>query len=106
MAGLLDGLAPWPAVDFSAFGPVETQPLSKIQAYVAAHLGRNWVAIPHVTHQDEADVTALEEQRRSLAAAGGPKLTPVPLLVKALARALALLGACAVPAGSGRPGPQ
>lgn len=88
MSRLLDGLAPWPTGDFSAFGEVEACGLSKIQKYVAANLGRNWVAIPHVTHHDEADVTELEEQRRHLVAEGGPKLTPVPLLVMALARAL------------------
>jgi len=89
MHGLFDNLAPWPVGDFSVFGEIEKRPLSKIQKYVAAHLGRNWVAIPHVTHNDDADVTDLEARRRALAAEGGPKLTPVPLLVKALANALA-----------------
>jgi pyruvate dehydrogenase E2 component (dihydrolipoamide acetyltransferase) len=55
---------------------------------VGSFLGRNWVAIPHVTHQDEADVTELEERRRVRNARGGPKITPVPLLVKAMAAAL------------------
>lgn len=89
MNNLLDGLAPWPQADFAAFGPVETRKLSKIQRLVGAFLGRNWVAIPHVTHQDDADVTAMEARRLAHNAAGGTRLTPVPLLVKAMASALA-----------------
>ncbi len=89
MTGLLDGLAPWPQADFAAFGPVQTRKLSKIQKLVGAFLGRNWVAIPHVTHQDDADVTDLEARRLAHnSAGGGVKLTPVPLLVKAMASAL------------------
>lgn len=89
MSDLLAGLAPWPAVDFSAFGEVEQKPLSKIQKFVAAFLGRNWVAIPHVTHNDDADVTDLEARRQAHNMQGSTKLTAVPLLVKALAEALA-----------------
>ncbi|ASG22229.1 2-oxo acid dehydrogenase subunit E2 [Nitrospirillum viridazoti] len=88
MSALLEGLAPWPETDFAAFGPVETRKLSRIQALVGAFLGRNWVAIPHVTHQDEADITELEQRRRDRNAAGGPKITIVPLLVKAMAAGL------------------
>lgn len=89
MTEFLKTLAPWPAVDFSEFGEVERKPLSRIQKFVAAFLGRNWVTIPHVTHNDDADITALEARRKALAAEGGAKLTPVPLLVKAMADALA-----------------
>lgn len=88
MSELLSNLAPWPTGDFSVFGEVETVPLGKIQRFVAANLGRNWVAIPHVTHNDDADVTLLEERRQAFNAKGGVKLTPVPLLVKAMADAL------------------
>ena len=88
MSSLLDGLAPWPKADFAEFGPIETRKLSKIQRLVGSFLGRNWVAIPHVTHQDDADVTELEERRQARNAAGGLKITPVPLLVKAMAAAL------------------
>lgn len=89
MSNLLDGLAPWPTGDFSAFGEVEIKPIGKIQKFVASFLGRNWVAIPHVTHQDEADITALEERRKASNATGGAKLTIVPILVKVIADALA-----------------
>ncbi|HYH43639.1 MAG TPA: biotin/lipoyl-containing protein, partial [Burkholderiales bacterium] len=53
-------LAPAPAIDFSKFGPVTTQPLSRIKKLSGAFLHRSWVTIPHVTQQDEADVTDLE----------------------------------------------
>lgn len=89
MSELLQNLAPWPVVDFTEFGPVTRKPLSRIQKFVASFMGRNWVAVPHVTHNDLADITDLEVRRKALTAAGGPKLTPVPLLVKALADALA-----------------
>lgn len=88
MSDLLANLAPWPTGDFSVFGEVEIVPLGKIQRYVAASLGRNWVAIPHVTHNDDADVTQLEVRRKARNAEGGAKLTPVPLLVKSMADAL------------------
>jgi len=92
MSDLLAGLAPWPVGDFSVFGEVEIVPMNKIQKYVAANMGRNWVAIPHVTHNDDADITAFEERRKAFNAQsstrGGTKLTPVPLLVKVIAEAL------------------
>ena len=56
-------LLPWPKVDFTKFGPVETKPLSRIKKISAANLHRNWVMIPHVTSHEEADITELEEFR-------------------------------------------
>ena len=88
MSDLLEGLAPWPQGDFSVFGEIEVRKVGKIQKLVGSFLGRNWVAIPHVTHQDEADVTDLEERRKAHNAKGGTRLTVVPLLVKVLADAL------------------
>src|SRR5688500_5477499 len=46
-------LAPMPEVDFSRFGPVQTQPLSRIKKLAGSFLHRNWVTIPHVTQHDE-----------------------------------------------------
>jgi len=54
-------LLPWPKVDFEKFGPVERLALTRIQRISAPNLARNWVMIPHVTHNDEADITELEE---------------------------------------------
>jgi pyruvate dehydrogenase E2 component (dihydrolipoamide acetyltransferase) len=88
MSNLLDGLAPWPAEDFSVHGAVEVKKLSRIQKLVGSFLGRNWVTIPHVTHNDDADVTDFEQRRKDFNAKGGTKLTPVPVLVKVLADGL------------------
>jgi pyruvate dehydrogenase E2 component (dihydrolipoamide acetyltransferase) len=84
-------LAPWPQVDFAAFGPVEVVPLPKIQKIVSATLARNWVMIPHVTHHDEADITELESVRRNLSTKVGGKVTPLAFMMKAAVCALKAL---------------
>jgi pyruvate dehydrogenase E2 component (dihydrolipoamide acetyltransferase) len=79
-------LAPWPAVDFEKFGPVDRVPRSRIQKISAPNLARNWVMIPHVTHNDEADITDLEAWRKELNAeyAGQDvKVTMVSFLIAA-----------------------
>ncbi len=81
-------LAPWPQVDFAAFGPVDVVPLPRIQKLVSATLARNWVMIPHVTHHDEADITELDAVRRSLAQSSGSKITPLAFMMKAAVAAL------------------
>jgi pyruvate dehydrogenase E2 component (dihydrolipoamide acetyltransferase) len=84
MAGL--GLAPWPVVDFEKFGPVERVERTRIQKISAPNLARNWVMIPHVTHNDEADITGLEQWRKQLNAEHGKdgvKFTMVSFLVAA-----------------------
>ncbi len=81
-------LAPWPSVDFSSFGPVETKPLSRIQMLVGSFLARNWVTIPHVTLQEEADITGLDAVRKALAEQSGCKITPLAFMVKAAVAAL------------------
>jgi pyruvate dehydrogenase E2 component (dihydrolipoamide acetyltransferase) len=78
-----------PAVDFAQFGEVETVDLSRNQKLVSSFLSRNWAQIPHVTHHDEARADLLEAFRKKLAARDGVKLTPLPFLLKAAARALA-----------------
>jgi pyruvate dehydrogenase E2 component (dihydrolipoamide acetyltransferase) len=80
-----------PAVDFAAFGPVETQPLSRIQRISGPRLHASWVNIPHVTQFDEADITDLEALRGKLkdaAAQRGIKLTPLAFIVRACVKAL------------------
>ncbi len=88
-AGL--NLLPWPKVDFTQFGPVTSQPLSRIQKISGANLARNWAMIPHVTQHDEADVTDMEGFRKGqgdAAKAAGVKLTPLAFLIKAVVAAL------------------
>lgn len=82
-------LPPWPKIDFSEFGEVETRPLSRVQKLTSQYMARNWVMIPHVTHSDDADITELEAQRKARNAAGeGAKLTLLPYLIKAVVDAL------------------
>lgn len=88
-SGIGAGLPAWPAVDYEKFGPVERQPLSRIQKISGGNLTRNWLTIPHVTNFDKADVTGLEEFRLELnAASKDAKVTMVAFLIKASALAL------------------
>jgi pyruvate dehydrogenase E2 component (dihydrolipoamide acetyltransferase) len=92
LAGLSDlGLPPWPKVDFAKFGPIETQPRTRIQKISAPGLARNWVMIPHVTQFDEADITELEAFRAHINeenAKAGVKVSPLAFLMKAVVAAL------------------
>lgn len=81
-------VAPWPQVDFAQFGAVEVKPLTNIQKLVGQYLGRNWVMIPHVTHQEEADITALDAWRAEHARKTGQKLAPLAFFVKAAVASL------------------
>lgn len=85
----LASILPWPADDFSTYGPVEGKPVGKIQGFVARAMHRNWVAIPHVTHHDDADVTQFERRRKEWNAAHPEqKRTLLPALIKASVAAL------------------
>jgi len=84
-------LLPWPKVDFTKFGPIETKPLTRIQKLSGANLARNWAMIPHVTQHDDADITELEELRVALNKENekaGIKLTMLAFLMKASVAAL------------------
>jgi pyruvate dehydrogenase E2 component (dihydrolipoamide acetyltransferase) len=84
-------LLPWPKVDFTKFGAVTPQPLSRIKKISGANLHRNWVMIPHVTNNDEADITELEALRVTLNKENeksGIKLTMLAFLIKAVVAAL------------------
>jgi len=84
-------LLPWPKVDFAKFGPIDTQPLSRIKKISGANLHRNWVMIPHVTNNDEADISSLEAFRVTLNKEHektGLKVTMLAFLIKAVVAAL------------------
>ena len=88
-AGL--ALAPWPKVDFAQYGEIERRPLARIKRISGANLQRNWVTIPHVTQNDDADVTDLEAFRNELNAEfakSGVKVTMLAFLIKACVAAL------------------
>jgi pyruvate dehydrogenase E2 component (dihydrolipoamide acetyltransferase) len=80
-----------PEFDFSRYGEIEKQPLSRIQKISAGHLHRNWVGIPHVTQHDDADITDMEAFRLANAEdamAEGFKLTLLVFLIKAMVASL------------------
>ena len=90
-AGARPALPALPFVDYAQFGPVETQPLTRIQKISGPRLQAAWVNIPHVTQFDEADITELEELRASLkdkAQAAGVKLTPLAFIMRACVKTL------------------
>ena len=89
--GGLAGLLPWPQIDFTKFGEVERKDLSRIKKISGANLHRNWVMIPHVTNNDEADITELEALRVQLNKENekaGIKVTMLGFVIKAVVAAL------------------
>jgi pyruvate dehydrogenase E2 component (dihydrolipoamide acetyltransferase) len=89
MGGL--DLLPWPKIDFTKFGEVTPKPLSRIKKISGANLHRNWVMIPHVTNNDEANITELEALRVTLNKENeksGVKVTMLAFLIKACVAAL------------------
>jgi len=89
--GGIPGLLAWPVVDFAKFGPVERKDLSRIKKISGANLHRNWVLIPHVTNNDDADITELEAFRVQLNKENeksGVKVTMLAFVIKAVVSAL------------------
>jgi pyruvate dehydrogenase E2 component (dihydrolipoamide acetyltransferase) len=90
-AGATGGIPAVPAQDFSKFGPVEVRPLTRIQRLSGPALHRSWLNVPHVTQNDEADITDLDAYRRDLDAAAkadGYRVTLLAFLMKASVSAL------------------
>lgn len=84
-------VAPPPSVDFSKFGETETVELSRIKKIAGKNLHRNWVTIPHVTHDDLADSTEMEAFRQATKGAAkeqGFNLTPLAFIMKSVVAAL------------------
>jgi pyruvate dehydrogenase E2 component (dihydrolipoamide acetyltransferase) len=82
-------LPPWPSVDFAKFGPVERVALTRIQKISGRVLARNWVMIPHVTQNEDADVTELEAFRKQInGERKDVKVTMLAFLMKAAVAAL------------------
>jgi len=85
------GIPPIPAVDFSKFGPVEDVEMSRIKKLSGPALHRSWLNVPHVTHNEEADITELDQYRKELDAAAkedGYRVTLLSFLIKASVSAL------------------
>ncbi len=85
------GIPPIPAVDFSKFGPVEDVEMSRIKKISGPALHRSWLNVPHVTHNEEADITELDAYRKELdteAKPEGYRVTLLSFLIKASVSAL------------------
>ncbi|MDH3751468.1 MAG: 2-oxo acid dehydrogenase subunit E2, partial [Gammaproteobacteria bacterium] len=85
------GLPKTPSIDFSKFGEIETQPLTRIQKISGPRLQASWINLPHVTQHDLADITDLEAKRQELkgpAKKRGISLTPLAFIMKAVVAAL------------------
>ena len=85
------GLVAPPLPDFSKFGAIRREGMSKIYRTAAENLTVAWNVIPHVTQHDRADITDLEAARKRFAdgvGKNGPKVTMTAIIMKALARCL------------------
>ncbi|KAA8562824.1 Dihydrolipoyllysine-residue acetyltransferase component of pyruvate dehydrogenase complex [Pseudomonas extremaustralis] len=87
----MEGILPWPDIDFTKFGEVKRVDLSRLKKISGANLYRNWLSIPHVTNHDDADVTDLEDFRRNINEENanlGVKVTMIALVMKVCVAAL------------------
>lgn len=83
-------IASEPLPDFTKWGEIERVAMSGVRRATAQHLSKAWVAIPHVTHHDKADITEMEKFRKqyaSRAEAAGAKLTMTAILLKVMTAA-------------------
>jgi pyruvate dehydrogenase E2 component (dihydrolipoamide acetyltransferase) len=87
MMGIPQAPAAKPLPDFSKWGAVERQPMSKIRSVTAEHLSYCWQTIPHVTQFGKADITELEKLRKQ-SSTTEHKLTITPFLLKIMAAAM------------------
>ena len=90
-AGVAAPIASAPLPDFSQWGAVERQAMTKVREITAERLAQAWATIPQVTQFDKADITSLEKWRAEYgkkAEAAGGKLTPTAILIKILGIAL------------------
>ncbi len=74
-------------IDFSKWGDIEKQKLTKINKITATRLQSAWQEIPHVTQYDDADITELDAFRKKLKVSGdekGIKVTFLPFLLRAV----------------------
>ena len=76
--------------DFAKWGDVEVKPMSNIRRKTAEHLSAAWIA-PHVTQNDKADVSGVEEFRKAYTAKvekQGAKITVTSIVIKIVALAI------------------
>ena len=81
------GIPAMPSIDFSKFGDIEEQQLSKIKRLTGQNLSRVWLNLPMVTYHDEVDITEMEAFRVALNAEkpkDDVKITGLIFIIKAL----------------------
>ena len=79
-----------PDIDFSKWGEVKINKLSKFQKTASKNLHTSWINIPHVTQHDDADITALLELRKKLNTKHKTKVSPLAYIIKATVETLKL----------------
>ena len=75
----------------SEFGKIEIKDIPRVKRLSSKYLMTSWTNIPHVTNHDEADITELEEFRKSLTdmySGEKKKISPLAFIVKALTASL------------------
>jgi pyruvate dehydrogenase E2 component (dihydrolipoamide acetyltransferase) len=85
------GIPPMPSIDFSQFGDIEEQKLSKIKRLTGQNLSRVWLNLPMVTYHEEVDITEMEAFRNLLNAEKAKdevKITGLIFIIKALIAAM------------------
>ena len=85
------GIPPIPVIDFSKFGPVENVEMARIKKLSGPALHRSWLNVPHVTHNEEADITEIDQYRKELddaAKKDGYRVTLLSFVIKASVSAL------------------
>lgn len=77
--------------DFSKWGKIERVSMRGVRRKTAEHMWEAWSSIPHVTQNDKADITELEQLRARFgpkAAEAGGKMTVTAIALKVCASAL------------------
>ncbi len=90
-AGGGSGIPSVPVVDFSKFGEIEDVEMPRIKKISGPALHRSWLNVPHVTHNEEADITEIDQYRKELDTAAkqeGYRVTLLSFLIKASVSAL------------------
>jgi len=91
VSGEFPGLhAQRPLPDFSKWGAVTQEPMSKVRSITADAMSYAWSTIPMVTQYDKTDITELEAFRKEFNRKADPdgKLTMTAILIKVCAAAL------------------
>ena len=79
-----------PEIDYSKWGDIKFEKLSKFQKTASKNLHTSWINIPHVTQHDDADITDLLNLRAELNKQHKVKVSPLAFIIKATVETLKL----------------